>query len=1332
MILSAAAMLYGFAATAAGEEVFHSISTENGLSHHTVYSLYQDEFGTIWAATPAGLNSFNGVYVTAYRNDMKRQNSLSCNHVTDVTGNGNGMIYILTKHTLETYDLHSCAFHRCIQFSGDNTVTAIHYAGMLYGIMDGHTIVKWNVDCSEYTEIYSTPGDVPIYHIFVSSNGEIWFSTLHSLFRIPKDTGNAEKVTEGIYTQSIMEDSRGNICIGTMNNGIVIWDGSSIRKVRSGDGLISDSVRGICEDTSGNYWAGTAKGLVKMDQDFSVTGTYTAREGEGGLTNSSIYDVISDSQGNIWIATYFGGINYFSPSSGIYDMLRIASDSPEGSDSPIIRCILEDSEGRLWLGTEGDGLAFYDRERQHCEWFRHRKDRNSLSGDNIKSMYYDRKRERLWIGTHLKGLNMLDLKTFRFTEHDIPGQTGMHLPNVVSGIEPYGDDLLISSYNGVYIFSPASGGFSKILDINFIRTMFLDSHGVLWLGTTGEQLFSYDMESRDLKSYRSALRGRNTNETSAVYDIAEDRDGTLWFATFGGGLKRMDRSDGGSIASFTTANSDIPSNDLLAIDTLDAGKIIFTTNLGYTIYDKTDGTFENHTVHNGFPLSFVSENSMYCSESGTISIGGIKGLVSFDRERRQTGRRTYPLYFSRLWINGEEVTPDDGSGILEKSMPYTSEIVLGYRQNTFAIEYFIPDYQDSGKGSLVYSLDDSSDEWHRLLTDKNMLNFYNQPPGTYRLVIRSTPDSFFDVSSTSVTIRIKPPFYKTAVAYIIYVLLAGGILTGILVTYYNRLRMREHLRYERKRIQKEEALNQSKLQFFFSISHELCTPLTITICELELLLMRQKFTDEVRSKLENIYKNELQLRDLITELLEFRKQDMGKMKLNVAEYDICEIADESILLYREYAISREVDIDFIKEEDHISIWCDRKQISKVFNNLLSNALKYTEPGGKVTISVGRDGENIVIKVQDTGCGIDKEDLRNVFSDFYQGKQSYGKMGTGIGLSLVRNIVGLHKGEISVESEPHRGTTFTVRLKTGKGHFSESDMLQITSGQSEGNASPAEAEYREVIPHEGNSDTGVLIAEDNQVLREMLVSIFSRYYRAYSAPDGKVAWEILQKEDISLVVSDILMPNMSGIELCRLIKTNLATCHIPVVLLSVRAEEKSCIAGFNVGADEYLPKPFSISLLLTRCSNLLKNRRLLQEKFIRSPQEQPEILTTNDLDKEFIEKITRYIEDNIDNTELNINTLLKEMPVSRTTLFQKLKMVTGQTPMEFIISIRLKKAALLLRTRHDMSISAISDAVGFSSSKYFSRIFKEAYHITPTEYRNGKLPDDSADSPPAGA
>ena len=534
-----------------------------------------------------------------------------------------------------------------------------------------------------------------------------------------------------------------------------------------------------------------------------------------------------------------------------------------------------------------------------------------------------------------------------------------------------------------------------------------------------------------------------------------------------------------------------------------------------------------------------------------------------------------------------------------------------------------------------------------------------------------------------------------------------------------------------------ENVTAHKLQFFTNITHEIRTPLTLIVGQVETLLQVQTFTPNIYHKILGIYKNSLQLRELITELLDFRKQEQGHMKIKVSRHNLVNFLYENYLLFLEYASSKQINFKFNKQSDDIEVWYDQKQMQKVVNNLLSNALKHTKAEDTISINVSQENKYVIIEIKDTGTGIAAAEIDKIFDRFYQTERLDSLntgAGTGIGLALTKGIIELHHGTIRVESEPGKGSRFIITLKSGNQHFTEEQIIRDNTDTNIQQQPETIVPTVEILPdsewkEEDNKrieDAKMLIVEDNESIKQMLVGIFETFYQVSTASDGVEALEMIQKDMPSIILSDVVMPRMSGTELCKQIKTDFNTCHIPVVLLTARTAIEHNIEGLKIGADDYITKPFNTNLLISRCNNLVNSRRLLQEKFSKQPQAFAQMLATNPMDKEMLDRAMAIIERHLDNTDFNVNIFAREMGMARTNLFTKLKAVTGQTPNDFILSIRLKKGAVMLRNNPELNITEISDRIGFSSSRYFSKCFKEIYHVSPLAYRKGEESEEEGD------
>ena len=1316
---------------------FNHLTTDNGLSQFSVNSLYIDENGILWIATREGLNRYNGNDIRTYKLSKNDPHSLFCNTVLRITGDQNGKLYLLCTEGVAQFDLTTQRFTTLLQ----GKINSIYYKDGLF-IGKKNEIYRYNEQTGNFDLFYQMAGEnIEIFCLF-ENKGEMWIGTTsEGVFKLKLDGHRLTHPIEKGNITSIYRDNAGELWIGSWENGLfrVKTDGS-IENLRNDPAnphsLSSDFVRACCEDNLGNIWIGTFNGLNRYNKSTGIFQNHAADDTlNEGLTHSSIWCIVKDKQGTLWLGTYFGGVNYFNPEYEIYTSYRVGRNEKDGLSSPIVGRTIEDKNGNLWIGTEGGGLNFYNRCTREFKWYLTGQGDNSISQSNVKALYYDPDKEIIWIGTHLGGLNRLDIRTGAFTHYLMEEDNQETLPsNIVRDIAPYRDRLIIATQNGVCLFNPQDGKCRQLFKetkegrkIVMVADLEMDKDSTLWIAATGEGVFSYRFDTGKLTNYRHDAEQPHSLSNNNVNNIMQDSQGNLWFSTSGSGLDLY------RPATEDFENFDKASNGLISdciYDTQESpvsGKLLLITNQGFSIFDQKAGRFRNYSVENGFPLTAVNENALCVTRDGEIFLGGTQGMLSFNEPELNFTPKPYRIVLSRLIVNGTEVKVGDGTGILTQSLCHTEEITLNADQTMFSIEFATSNYIAANKDDIIYKLEGFSDDWNST-RGQPVITYTNLNAGTYHLLIRPRGKEEALCPQVRLTIHVLPPYYRTPLAYLLYLAVTGILLWYLVRTYKSRIKLRESLKYEQKHIKDVEALNQSKLRFFTNISHEFRTPLTLIVAQVETLMQLQNFTPAIYNKILSIYQNSLQLRELITELLDFRKQEQGHMKVRVSPHDIVHFLYENCLIFMEYAGSKQISLRFEKETDSLEVWYDQKQMQKVVNNLLSNAIKHTQAEDTITLSIATEGNEAVIRVTDTGSGIDAKEIDKIFDRFYQTERpdSPGRSaGTGIGLALTKGIVELHHGSIHVESELGKGSSFIVRLLLGNAHFSaeeiskkSEDVRQAEQPQSEEISALLKAELEENAPKKRMPDVKMLIVEDNAPIREMLAGIFRPFYQVLTAADGEEGLERVREEMPNIVVSDVVMPKMSGTELCKQLKSDFNTCHIPVVLLTARTAIEQNIEGLRTGADDYITKPFNTNLLISRCNNLVNSRILLQEKFSKLPQENAQMLADNVMDKKFMDRVMGIVEKEMDNGEFNVDMLTAQMSISRTKLFSKLKAITGQTPADFIMTLRLKRAAFLLRNNLELNIAEISDMVGFNVPKYFSKCFKEKYHVTPQTYRKG--------------
>lgn len=1319
------------------EFTFRHLTTDDGLSQITVNSIYVDERGFVWIGTRDGLCRYNGNDIKAFKQEKNNPNSLFCNSIIRLDGDHDGRVYLLCTEGVAEFNFRTEEFKTLLL----GKATSIYYQdGGLY-IGQGHRILFFDPATRETTTYYELPDrQADIYCLFKDEKGTLWIGTTNEgVFcldtKMKELTGHPVKKAN---ITNIYQDSEKGIWIGSWTDGAFWFKDGKMTNFRyeanNPNSLCSDFVRDCCEDSEGYLWIGTFYGLNRYDKR---TGQFLRFESDinhpEGLSNSSVWCIKKDAQGTLWMGTYFGGVNYFNPTYEIYTRFEVSNTESQGLSSPIVGRMLEDKDHNFWIATEGGGLNKYDPQTGTFKWYLHQEGRNSISHNNVKALYYDKQHDCLWIGTHLGSLNRLDLRTERFTHYPVREGDPQSLPSdIIRDIIPYKDSLIVATQNGVCLFNPADGKCRQLFkdsslgrSIKMVASVIIDHEGTLWIAATGEGVFSYRFDTNELVNYRHDPANPASLSNNNVNNITEGRNQDLWFSTSGSGLDRF-RYQTQTFENFDQLHNGLASDCVYSVCESRYGKLLVITNRGFSQFDKETRTFHNYTIDDGFPLTAVNENSLYLSSSGEVWLGGVKGLVSFKEKDLQFDPKPYNIIPIRLTVNGKEVRVGDDTGILSTSLCSTDRITLHSQHAVFTIEFALSNFIPANRDDIVYRLEGFSNEWIDT-KGRNFITYTNLNPGSYTLVVKGKNSPF--APQTRLNIKVLPPWYKTTAAYLVYALLLAVMLYYLVRTYNARIKLQESLKYEQTHIRDIEMLNQSKLRFFTNISHEFRTPLTLIMGHVEMLLQVQSFTPAVYNRILSVYKNCLQLQDLIGELLDFRKTEQGHMKLKVWRHDLVDFVQEHYLIFKEYATSKHIRLLFEKGVDSLEVWFDAKQFQKVVNNLVSNAIKHTQAGGTITLRIRQEGDEAVFEVADTGTGIAPDEVDKVFERFYQNQKE--QVGTGIGLALTKGIVELHHGTIGVSSELGKGSTFTVRLKLGHAHFADEQLIETENAdqtflQQARLALDLKEQDQAGTPALRNGQAKILIVEDNEALKDMLANIFSTFYTVVTAANGQEAWQRVQTEQPDIVLSDVMMPVMSGTELCKLIKENIDTCHIPVVLITARTAIEYNMEGLRLGADDYVTKPFNVNVLISRCNNLVNSRIVLHEKFSQQPQITPQMLATNAMDKAILDKATQIIERYIDNTDFNINVFAREMGIARTNLFVKIKGITGQTPNEFISTIRLKKAAILLRNNPELSISEVSDMVGFSSSRYFSKCFKDQYHISPIAYRKGGAEEEETE------
>ena len=749
---------------------------------------------------------------------------------------------------------------------------------------------------------------------------------------------------------------------------------------------------------------------------------------------------------------------------------------------------------------------------------------------------------------------------------------------------------------------------------------------------------------------------------------------------------------------------------------------------GLSIFNREKGEVEN--TYHLFNQTYSQGSALYLDKNGTLFISGTNGLALFQKQSLYALPSKNLLNFDKLFIFNEEICPNDQSGILTDILAKTSDIYLSYKQNNITVEFASFNYNNDRNRLFEYRLEGFDKAWTQ--TTGTTITYTNLPPGEYILRARPLAGKENLDEEVHLNIHVSAPFYATVWAYFFYLLCLLGVMIAFIRFKTRQAALKSSLEFERKEKERIEELNQVKLRFFTNISHEFRTPLTLILGQIE-VLMQMDLGTTIYNRILRIYKNAWHMRNLISELLDFRKQEQGYLKLKVEEQNLVTFTRQIYMCFYEYAQKKEITYRFDNVEETISVWFDSKQLQKVIFNLLSNAFKYTPNKGSIRVEVRMLASQAIVSVCDTGVGIPEEHISKIFERFYQTDNSSSfTLGTGIGLALAKGIMNMHHGKIDVESTVGKGTKFTLSLPLGNRHFSDEEMATVESRESViiSEAVPmlpfeqimdVEEEKTKVQENIKEEDKPIiLLVDDNEELLSMLEDLFLPIYKVYIAHDGREGLEMARQIQPDLIISDVMMPEMSGKELCYKIKTNVELSHISVVLLTAQTSVEYVVEGLMFGADDYVTKPFNVKVLIARCNNLIKNKkRLIAHYAGKTITESPVTEAINERDKELLAKCVNIIKENFENPAFDVTALASELCVGRSKLYMQFKQMTGLTPNEFILKIKLDEAMSLLKNHPELNISEISIRLGFSSPRYFSKSFKAFFGVAPQTVRSRK-------------
>lgn len=1364
---------------------FTHFNSQEGLPQNSILAILQDDMGYLWFGTDDGLAKFDGYQFTVYKHQFNNPNSLNNNVIRGLAQDKNGYIWISTEGGgINIYDPTTESFcslrnHALIGSKKTGPLLLDQQGNIwvstltdgIYKVTVPHPTEDFGLDqlvgrlkVTHYTKDNSRLADNNIWQVYEDGSQQIWIGTYdHGAQKLDPATGAFSKITlshRGQEVKSVkcfFEDGNGNMWIGTEHHGVFLKERDSNTYVpfKTSSSLMGENITSFLQGQQGNIWIGTlGGGLFAYETKTSTLFHYDDNPSDSySLNGKSVYTMLEDKNGNLWIGMYSGeGLNKINPSSQHFEHYRPQAGDKGSLSGKMVKSILIDHQKNLWIGMFNGGL---DLKMDGSDNFRPIPLGGSTEqGSTNVQVIFEDSRHQLWIGTDGSGLYLYSpsLSSIRAYHHDPHDSTSLSKYEIWAIAEDGSGRLWIGMANGGGLnrFDPNTDHFEHFTHIpnnprtpsfNDIRTLLVDSKNRLWIGTYGGGLNRYDFEKGTFEYYKHDPTNPKSISHDIITSLYEDKRGGIWVGTFGGGLNRLDPATG-NFDHFREKDG-LPSDVIKAVLEDNGGQLWISTVKGLSSFDPEMDTFKNYTAEDGLQSNEFNLGSAFKAIDGKMYFGGTNGFNAFLPEQIGLPQSPQKPILTKLRVLNRLVHPGDTveqNVLLEKSIGYTDDLTLYDDHNSFELEFSGMEFNQQEKIGYAYMLAGFDKDWIHTDASRRYAAYSNLLPGKYTFKVKSTSENNLQ-SSEERTLRISvlPPWYKSTIAYGVY-----GILF-LLIAYFVksiigfRIKMKNDLRFERLEKQKQEEINQLKLRFFTNISHELRTPLMLIKLPLEQLIGQKDLPHQIHLQLNSIHNNASRLLKLINQLLEFRKQETGHLKLEVQENDPIYFIKGVYSSFEAMAKQRNIDFRLILDDNlPETIWFDLDQMEKVAYNLCFNAFKFTQDGGAISLQLknhvlaeeNTEIEGIEINVEDNGKGIPLVYQDRIFERFFQIEDSHRNItaGTGIGLSLSKNIVEFHHGKISMSSIPGVRTVFSVFIRKGMAHFKPHEIGNITSiGKPE--RPTMEKELSSLDLHMLSSfnpknttisvdaslrTKKLLLVEDNVELLSLMKSALKEHFHILTACNGREGLQVATSHSPDIIISDVMMPEMDGVELCRLLKSEIKTSHIPVLLLTARSNHDYQMEGYSSGADDYLSKPFPLDLLIAKIRNLLHTRKKFKEAFRLKPEIMPSEISISPADTELLEKAIKVAEKHMDNPDFDITMFVQEMGMSRTVLFDKIKATTDHTPNEFIQTLRLKRAAQLL-LQSEYKVSEISYMVGFNNPKYFSKCFQKQFGSSPRQY-----------------
>ncbi len=1315
--------------------IFDFYSQENGLSNNQIHCILQEKKGWMWFGTSQGVCRFDGYKFTVFKHDPDDSTSLRGNLVRTIFEDRKGQLWVGTENGgLNKFNRGKENFEHLFYsgnhpFLKDATVTSIHEdaAGILWIGTEGQLFRLENE--TQLTEI--KPSNLTVFSEYfrvIKSNpsGSIWLGTNNGLFVYdPKDNqvqkiGLPQNFSSNQEIWDIFMDNDGAFWIGSYANGLHIVNPVSleVKQMTLDPGNErSLTVRAVSKDRNGKYWIGTRGGLYIYEKTKGVTAFYYHDEREPkSLVNNSVQCIFHDVKGDVWIGTR-NGINFLIEERQNIHGYKAMSGDNRYLNSGEVYAFWIDPKGDIWIGTESGGINVLNRKTGRFTYMTPVKGNpNSLSSNCIKALLPDSK-NNLWIGTFLGGLDVMNLQTgtIKHYRNDPANPSSLSDNRVWSLLSDSNNDIWVGTGTGLDRFDPATGTFShfrNLVDGQQVNWLAEDADHCLWIGA--DELVIYDTKSQ-----------KTTRQNIVTRCMLRDSKNRFWLATQNSGIALYSKEKG--IIKYYTEKNGLANNQALAILEDNEHFLWISTTNGLSKFDPETERFHNYSLKNGFQNNQFTYGAAYKTPDGELLFGGITGFNIFNPTRIKSGDYFPPIVLTDLKIFNKQVRiGNQKRDVLTKSISETETIRLKYDQNSITLDFAAFDFARSLGIQYSYFLEGFDKDWNEPSLDRSA-TYTNLDPGEYTFRVKTVSiDRLESNQGPVLKIVVLPPYWQTWWFRSLMFLAFAGLIYLLIAFLLNKEKLKNTLILERLKAKKLHELDMMKLRFYTNISHEIRTPLTLILGPLEKMRTNSIPEADIKEHVEVMHRNATQLHQLINQLLDFRKLETGNLKLALTCGDVVAFLSGVVGSFDKYAEEKEIELKFNSLKKEIITNFDADKLGKIMNNLLSNAFKFTGKGGKISVNLAlvfdtdendptgsaSDKRLIEITVKDTGIGIAEINLEKIFTRFFQVDDGAKQTGTGIGLALTRELVKLHNGRIMVHSKPGKGSKFTIHLPYADVSVQNNtaQLNQVVTKEESGNRRTGGLQ-EETMP------TGrkiMLLVDDHPDVRYFIRSHFINNYQVLEAENGLDGWNIALKTIPDIIISDVMMPDIDGFEFCRKIRKDERTSHIPIILVTALGSREHEIEGLSKGADDYITKPFDLSILEAKVENILSVRQSLRQKYTSEMLLQPRNVILSSPDERFLQKAIEVVENNISDPDLDIERFALEIGVSRMQLYRKLDALTEMTVKEFVRNIRFKRAIQLL-VQKKLNVSEVAYAVGFKDLSHFRKCFKQEFGMSASDY-----------------